>query len=55
MVLNLLQIEVMFCTEREAVIAIFNRNWNGIVVNTFLFVLAFGLVLPLKYKKKVNN
>ena len=38
-------------------IIIFNGDWNGIVmaVNTFLFVLAFGLVLPIKNKKKTNN
>jgi len=38
-------------------IIIFNGDWNGIVmaVNTFLLVLAFGLVLPIKHKEKVNN
>ena len=38
-------------------ITIFNGDWNGIVmaINTFLLVLAFGLVLPIKSKKKVNN
>lgn len=38
-------------------ITIFNGNWNGIVmaVNTFLLVLAFGLVLPLKSEKRVND
>ena len=38
-------------------ITIFNGDWNGIVIagNTFLLVLAFGLVLPIKNKKKVHN
>src|SRR5699024_10082270 len=38
-------------------IIIFNGNWNGVVmaINTFLLVLAFGLVLPIKNKKKVND
>ena len=38
-------------------ITIFNGDWNGIVmaVNTFLLILAFGLILPIKNKKKVNN
>jgi len=31
-------------------IAIFDGNWNGIViaVNTCLFIIAFGMVLPLR-------
>lgn len=38
-------------------ITIFNGDWNGIVmaVNTILLVLAFGLVLPIKSKKKVSK
>jgi len=38
-------------------IIIFNGDWNGVVmaINTFLLVLAFGLVLPIKNKKKVND
>lgn len=38
-------------------IVIFDGEWNGIVMalNTILLVLAFGLVMPLKYKKKINN
>lgn len=38
-------------------ITILKGDWNGIVmaVNTILLVLAFGLVLPIKSKKQVNN
>lgn len=38
-------------------IVIFNGDWNGIVmaVNTFLFILAFALVLPLKRKKVIDK
>lgn len=38
-------------------IIIINGDWNGIVIaiNTILLILAFGLVLPMKNKKKVNN
>lgn len=38
-------------------IVIFNGDWNGIVmaINTFLFVLAFGPVLPLKRKKIIHD
>lgn len=38
-------------------ITVFNEDWNGVVmaINTFLFVLAFGLVLPLKQKNKTRE
>ena len=38
-------------------IIVLNGEWNGIVmtINTFLFVLAFGLVVPLKRKKVIDD
>lgn len=38
-------------------IVIFNGDWDGIVmaINTILFVLAFGLVLPLKRKRVIED
>lgn len=52
----LMTIIIMHLTTLTNII-IFDGGWNGIIMalNTVLLVLALGLVMPLKYKKKINN